>query len=650
MPRVFFEGDLAMRSSWLAASVTLSLSLSPEIAAQDGGRFLPPFNHHNWKDTQGGATGTQPYRYSVDATQWARARNDPAPDPQGNAWVRAMHLSLIATPGTIPGQSLQGRVLLWDGNEGQDPDGYQFWSIMNPDVDVPLDDHDKFWNFELAGLTSNGRNADFGCAGHSFTAAGDLIVGGGTARVFNPNPPPTHAILGAFFAYRFEPNQDPGFGTPFGSNMWVRFDDMQLDRWYPSITMFWGGPGIERMLVTDGRNDDTYEALDPRAVPAPQWVTWGTTPNRLFSGPEASTGLEELLLYPRLHQLSNGDIFRSGMTDDGCVTYHQDGPNAGPGTWSARDTTSSATVVIRGATVPVTTRNYGASLVFPNIDGRHTDAVMTLGGEEPDPGAGPLDPTAVPHASAEICKPTATAAGPFDPPAGQPQGYDWTSLPAMNHARVNPNAVILPDASILVLGGGDMYIVTQGSKLLNPVKWAERFKGGAWQQLVESTSFRSYHSTALLLPDGRVLLAGGDDRSWDYEIYEPPYLTTGLPRPSFVTNPETSLTYNTAYTLQFSIAAGATVSKVVLMRPGSTTHHSDFDQRYVELPVTVITGVPPTEGRFVQLTTPIGPPTPPDPMNPRPANARFAAPGWWMMFLVSDNGVPSEAKWVRFNG
>jgi hypothetical protein len=147
----------------------------------------------------------------------------------------------------------------------------------------------------------------------------------------------------------------------------------------------------------------------------------------------------------------------------------------------------------------------------------------------------------------------------------------------------------------------------------------------------------------LLLADGRVLLGGGDRRFWDYVIYEPPYLTQGLPRPVYVTDPPAALAYNTTYNVQFSIDAGATVSKVVLMRPGSTTHHFDFDQRYIQLATTVFETVPPSEPALIaQFTTPLAPPSPSNPYN-----ARTAPPGWYMCFLISDNGVPSVARWVK---
>src|SRR5262249_6872600 len=147
----------------------------------------------------------------------------------------------------------------------------------------------------------------------------------------------------------------------------------------------------------------------------------------------------------------------------------------------------------------------------------------------------------------------------------------------------------------------------------------------------------------LLLPDARVLLGGGEQRFWDYVIYEPPYLTQGLPRPVFETHPSTPLNYNSVYSIQFTIDAGATVSRVVLMRPGSTTHHFDFDERYIQLPTTVFETAPPSPpARFAQFTTPVAPPSPSNPYN-----ARTAPPGWYMCFLISDNGVPSVAHWVK---
>ncbi len=151
-----------------------------------------------------------------------------------------------------------------------------------------------------------------------------------------------------------------------------------------------------------------------------------------------------------------------------------------------------------------------------------------------------------------------------------------------------------------------------------------------------SISEHGYHSTDLFLPDGRVLLAAGEywetDRTWDYEIFKPPYLLTGNPRPT-INNilPSSSFHYFNddpqEYTVTFTLTGGATVQKVVLMKPCSITHHSDFDQRYVKLNITS------SSFNSVKFHA--------------PATRALAPPGYYMLFLVTNQGTPSVAKWVH---
>ena len=75
--------------------------------------------------------------------------------------------------------------------------------------------------------------------------------------------------------------------------------------------------------------------------------------------------------------------------------------------------------------------------------------------------------------------------------------------------------------------------------------------------------------------------------------------------------------------------------------PGSTTHHSDFDQRYVKLPIELLPIEPPSMKTFIQFRSPKSPPSQ---SNLHHTNA---PQGWWMLFLVSDDGVPSVAHWVN---
>jgi hypothetical protein len=140
---------------------------------------------------------------------------------------------------------------------------------------------------------------------------------------------------------------------------------------------------------------------------------------------------------------------------------------------------------------------------------------------------------------------------------------------------------------------------------------------------------RFYHATALLLPDGRVLSAGGGrfggtaiDDQLSAEIYSPPYLFKG-PRP-VITSAPAQIAYNTSFSIAISSAAG--IDSVALLRLGSVTHHFNANQRYLSLAFTMV-------GSGLNVLA--------------PADANTAPPGHYMVFIIDTNGVPSVAAILR---
>ena len=214
-------------------------------------------------------------------------------------------------------------------------------------------------------------------------------------------------------------------------------------------------------------------------------------------------------------------------------------------------------------------------------------------------------------------------------------GAGWQSAPSIVIGRGHANTVLLPDGSMVEVGGGvgsDPTIPGYDAASRQFAAYPEQRQielwdaaTGQWQLGPAQAESRAYHSTAMLLPDGRVMSAGDDFnggiQSDTAEIYEPPYLFKGA-RPS-ITDVQSTIKFNTGFAVD---TPDNNITKATLMAPSAVTHAVDMNQRYVALQVTQHDGC-------VDLVA--------------PPNANVAPPGWYMLFLLNDSGVPSEAKWVK---
>jgi hypothetical protein len=149
----------------------------------------------------------------------------------------------------------------------------------------------------------------------------------------------------------------------------------------------------------------------------------------------------------------------------------------------------------------------------------------------------------------------------------------------------------------------------------------------------DSGEVRGYHTVDLLLPDGRVLVAGGRDvvtatsiEKPSLRYYSPPYMTS--------TRPELfSVPAGVGFGQNFFVdSIGATPAEIVLIGLGSMTHSFDSNQRYVQL----ITGQPISAGNGYWRTVTTG-----------PSDSLAAPPGYYMLFVVDAQGIPSKAKIIH---
>jgi hypothetical protein len=233
----------------------------------------------------------------------------------------------------------------------------------------------------------------------------------------------------------------------------------------------------------------------------------------------------------------------------------------------------------------------------------------------------------------------------------------WRPVKSMRNPRVMPDGVLLPDGTVLVVNGVKRGFAG-GNPATGPVlpehaaREAEQYDPvkDEWRTLAEAKCTRLYHSTALLLPDARVLVAGSDhqvnvDRprrvpdgrerneaiasgyEYQVEVFSPPYLFTDTPRPVIEHVQEC-----VAYGEQFAIRvrdlpemAGQDL-KAAFLLPGSVTHNNNMSQRHVGLKI-----VKRSDTHLILEA---------------PPNANIAPPGYYMLFLLH-HGVPCEAPFVQ---
>ncbi len=355
---------------------------------------------------------------------------------------------------------------------------------------------------------------------------------------------------------------------------WSSVPAMSFARWYPTVTALPDG----RMLVSSGAincegcNATVPEIYDPKAN------SWTQLSNAALNIP----------IYPHMFVLPDGRVLNTG-------SYELPVPTRALNISTQSWTTIDATVLDAGSAV----------MYAP---GKILKTGSSANSEPP-------------------YKNSAATAYVIDMTQGSPA---WRAVNPMALARTYHNSTVLPDGNVLITGGeGTTNPADQSTAVYAAEMWSpatENFTTMASMQIA-----RVYHSTALLLPDGRVLVSGsgefgtGSINQLNAEIYSPPYLFKGA-RPTVTSSPS-ALSYGSQFTVQTPDAAN--ISSVALLRLGSVTHAFNENQRYIPLSYTASTG-----SLNVQA----------------PANANIAPPGYYMLFLVNGNGVPSVAKFAQLSG
>jgi hypothetical protein len=372
---------------------------------------------------------------------------------------------------------------------------------------------------------------------------------------------PLHEDAGIFDTTIF----DPPTGT------WSSTGLMNYARWYPSNVELPDGTTLT-MAGSDQTGKGRQRSLEIYNPATGAWTALPASAN-MQDKPEPE-------LYPSLFLLPNGTVVDAGPNQTTRLF------NPSTQTWST-----------------VGLMNYGyrdheASVLLPGLE-----KVLISGGSPTHNSQGTTFTN-----TAEVID--------FSSPTPA-----WAYIGSMNIGRYHHMLVLLADGTVLAVGGA------QNGHYGSPVFVPELYNPatGIWTEMPSQVGHRGYHSTALLLPDGRVLSAGSDSSTpWQQtlEIYSPPYLFQGA-RPVISSAP-TSIPYSSNFTLTTPDAGN--VTRVALIRPGAVTHSTNFEQRYVDLT---------WQGGQGQLTV------------ATPSSPNMAPPGSYMLVIVNSSGVPSVMPFLQ---
>ncbi|MEU9037846.1 galactose oxidase-like domain-containing protein [Streptomyces sp. NPDC048352] len=419
------------------------------------------------------------------------------------------------------------------------------------------------------------RPAPFFCAGHAFLPNGMLAVFGGNSGGKGGS--------GAKLSFVFDP----------WTEHWYRNRDMSVGRWYPSAVT--GADG--RQFIMSGQSErgtgtptpvvERFPAKGLRVPWRPYDIPLGVAVDRFRADAPFRND------YPHLFSLRDGMIYGLGRDADQQWLFDP-----------VRETRSDL------PRRPADFRGYGSAVPLP-AGLRGPDSVLVLGGD------------------------------PHDPHTYRLAGGRWTTEEPRAFGRTQDDTLILPDATLLTVNGA-LDTRDYGHGPFNPeadLKYRHtelRDAAGHWRLGPAQRLPRGYHSNALVLPDGRVMVTGDelqqiandpdirDSMDGSIELYEPPYLHRGA-RPALDRAPRGELAHGAAFEVRSSTASA--VRRAVLLAPTTVTHAVNTSQRHLELPITAV------RGDTLALRT--------------PPTAADAPPGYYMLFLLDGRGVPSTAKWVK---
>jgi hypothetical protein len=361
------------------------------------------------------------------------------------------------------------------------------------------------------------------------------------------------------------------------TEQWEQVGSMNRGRWYPTVVTLGDG----RIFALSGL--DVNGNLDRNPEIYSSTFGW-----RIFSQQTS-----RLPMYSHLFLTSNGKLFYSGGY------FENTGVSPRILTLPSRFNRTIAEQTVSGLQ-DADSGEQAASILLPPAQDQK---VMMIGGGNGFYGAATKRVNIV---NLNASSPAYTAAAP------------------LNYARMHHNAVILPDRTVFVCNGSQV-----GEKVDQSTLPAEIYNPATNTWTVVETpnvNGRVYHSVALLLPDGRIVAAGGNpDRRIEerrIEIYSPAYMSQTRP---VIQNAPSTVGYGRTITIATPQAAN--IKWVSLIRPMATTHSCETEQRLVDIPIS--------SRSSNSLTGTVT------------SNRNIAPPGYYMLFITDNSNIPSVASWIQ---
>ncbi|XP_074292713.1 aldehyde oxidase GLOX [Silene latifolia] len=404
--------------------------------------------------------------------------------------------------------------------------------------------------------------------------------------------------------------------TPCGIDYcdWVEYPGYLSERrWYATNQILPDG----RIIVIGGRRVFSYEFF-------PKSPGLNSASNLWLNFLLETKDYEENNLYPFVHLLPDGNLFIFANTR--AITFNYIGNN-----------------VVKEFP-PITDenpRNYpssGSSVMFPIDENKPVEVeIMICGGSKQGAFTQAAMDRVFVRASNTCGRLKVTDPNPI-----------WV-MEEMPMARVMGDMLLIPNGDVLIINGAELGTAgweNAANPVTTPVIYYRNNETQRFHIMSPSPKPRMYHSSAILLTDGRVLVGGSNPHIFynftnvefptdlSLEAYSPPYLSSnnGPIRPNIIYS-EQVLWYGQPFSVTFNVQeyeADENVS-VNILAPSFTTHALSMNQRMVVLRLARVTQV--SLGMYnVGL---LG-----------PSDAKIAPPGYYLLFVVHA-GVPSSGLWVR---